>query len=848
MLATIHTCRRPAGKISADVSRIAAVLTSRRSRAVRFFCGTFLACLSLLCASQAQYSARPNSLRQSQNDNEPYLNPTNVNVAYFGNLYSYPVDGYVVAQPLYMPDVTIPNVGTVNVVYVATQNDSVYAFNADASGAPLWQTSFLGSGVTPVPMSAQGCSVVTGYNQVGIVGTPVIDPTTNTLYVVAKTQEGTSSPYNYVFRLHALDITTGLEKTELGSPVVITASVMDGQTQVTLDNEVDLQRVALVEVNGTILIGFGSNGCDRSAHGWLLAYNAANVQQQEAVFNTSPADQWGSSLWMSGVGPAIDSDNNIYLVTANGTFDVNTGGSDWGDTVMKLTLGASSFSVADYFTPFNQATMGSEDLDLGSGGAVLLPSPSSGPYPNLMVVTGKTGTIYLINCNDMGEYDTGSGGTDAVVQELPGAVGGVWGAPVYWNNAIYFAGRNDYVKAFPFVNGQLTTPPVESNFAYTLTGIPSLSANGDTNGVIWLVVNGSDNTNLLAAFNASTLQTNLGEIYNTSQDSTRDSLGTAPHFATPMIANGRVYVGTTTQVKVYGLFPELQIASGNNQTQTVNQSITLTVQAVNPYTSVGIANVPVKFSDGKGGSFNPVTATTNSSGIATTVFTLPKVAGDIGVTATSSGYSTASFSETAVAGPPATIGAYSGNAQTGTVGTALPSPLVSVVKDQYGNFVSNVAVTFNDGGLGGTFQPNPATTGSNGQASASYTLPTVAKTGFPITASYGSGTSATYHETSTAGAPSSMVTSGGNKQSGAPGTQLPKALIVTVKDQYGNVVPNVTVSFTDNGAGGSFSAPTATTNSQGEASTLYTLPSSAGTFTITATSGSASVNFSEMAN
>lgn len=817
--------------------------TARRFVAASLF---LLGCVSLLCAADGQYTQRGTSYRQGQNDSEIYLNPTNVNVAYFGNLYSYGVDGYVVAQPLYVPNVTIPNVGTVNVIYVATAHDSVYAFNADVQGAPLWQTSFLGTGVTTVPMSAQGCAGVTNFSEVGIVGTPVIDSATNTLYVVAKTQEGSSAPYNYVFRLHALDITTGAEK--FGGPTVITASVMNGQNHVTLQNVSALQRPALLEVNGSILIGFGSNGCDRAAHGWLLAYNAATLQQQ-AVFNSSPAVQWGSSIWMSGIGPAADSENNIYLVTANGTFDINTGGSDWGDTVLKFTLGASSFTLADYFTPFNQATMASSDLDLGAGGAVLLPDPSPGPYPHLMVVAGKTGTIYLIDRDNMGKYDTGSGGTDAVVEELPGAVGGIWGAPVYWNDAVYFAGRSDYVKAFPFVNGQLTTPPIESNFAYTLTGIPSLSANGNTNGILWLVVNGTGGTNLLAAFNASTLQTNLGEIYNTSQNSARDALGTVPHFNIPLVANGKVFVGTTTQVKVYGLIPELQVASGNNQNQTVNKPITLTVQATNPYTSAGIANVPVTFSDGgKGGSFNPTTANTNSSGIATTVFTLPTVVGNYTVTATSSGYSTTTFSETAIAGAPAKIATYSGNSQSGTVATTLPSPLVAVVKDSFGNFVANTAVTFNDGGLGGTFQPNPAMTAANGQASTTYTLPTVAKTGFPITASYGSGNPATFHETSTAGPANSMAITGGNKQSGAPGTQLPRSLIVKLKDKYGNGVPNVTVTFSDNGAGGTVNPANATTNSQGGASTMYTLPSTKGTYTVTGTAGTLNVNFTEMAN
>jgi len=821
-------------------------LTETAGRRFLLAVALFLGCVSLTWAAEGQYTQRGGRERQALYGNEIYLNPTNVNVALFGNLYSYDVDGFVVAQPLYVPNVTIPNVGTVNVTYVATAHDSVYAFNADAPGAPLWQTSFLSLGVTTVPISAQGCTAVTNYTEVGIAGTPVIDPATNTLYVVAKTQEGTSAPYTYVFRLHALDITTGGEK--FGGPVVITASVMNGTTQVSLATLSALQRPALLEVNESILIGFGSNGCDKAAHGWLLAYNSTTLQQQ-AVFNSSPAKQWGSSLWMSGVGPAADSSGNIFLVTANGTFDINTGGSDWGDSIMKLTLGASSFSVADSFTPFNQATMAQSDLDLGAGAAVLLPDPSPGPYPHLLVAAGKTGTIYLVNRDNMGKYDTGAGGTDAVVQELPGAVGGIWGAPVYWNNAIYFAGRSDYVKAFPFNNGQLTTPPVQSNFAYTLTGIPSLSANGNNDGILWLVVNGTGGTTLLAAFNASTLQTNLGEIYNSSQNSARDALGNVAHFTIPLVSNGKVYVGTTTQVKVYGLIPEVQVGSGNNQTQTVNQPITLVARAVNPYTSAGIAGVPVTFSNGgKGGSFNPTIATTDSSGNATTIFTMPLVPGNIAITASSTGYSTASFSETAIPGPPAAVSVASGSSQSGVVGTTLPLPLVSKVKDAYGNLIPNVQVTMSDAGLGGTFVPNPATTGTNGQASSTYTLPKVAKNAFPVTASSGSATPATYHETSTAGAPFSMATTGGNKQTAKRGTTLLKSLIVTVKDQFGNGVPNVTVSFSDNGAGGSFSSATAVTNTQGSASTMYTLPNTIGTWTITATAGSLSVNFTEMSN
>ncbi len=792
-----------------------------------------------LAAGQDIVTQRGDVKRDGQFSNETYLTPQNVNVNQFGSLFSESVDGYVVAQPLYMSGVTIGG-NVVNVVYVETANDSAYAFNADLGGAPLWQTSFLnsanGTTVTAEPVSALGCPYVNGFTQVGVTGTPVIDPTTNTMYLVAKTMEVTGGVTSYVFRLHALDITTGLEK--FGGPVVINASV----GSVTLNTQNDLQRPALLEVNGTIYIGFGSNGCDQLAHGWLLAYSASNLQQL-GLINTSPAKTYGSSLWMSGVGPAADSSGNIYLVTANGTFDVNSGGSDYGDTVMKLGFNGSTFTVEDYFTPFNQGQMAQHDLDLGSGAAVLLPT-QSGPVPNLLVTAGKTGTIYLINQDAMGGYNAAG---DDIVQELPGAVKGIWGAPVYWNNAIYFAGRQDYVKEFSFTNGMIApTPIAESPSSYTLTGVPVVSANGNENGLLWLVrnLNASSGTELLSAFNATT----MAEIYNTNKDPGRDQLTATPHFAAPLIANGKVYLGTQTELQVYGLFPALNPSTGNNQTATVHTQINLTVQAANPYTGVGIAGVALTFSDGgNGGTFNPPNGTTGSTGLLTTVYTLPQTAGTYSLTAASAGYTTATFTEIATAGPPAAVSPISGSSQSGTVGTTLASPLIALAKDSFGNVVSGAAVTFSDT-VGGSFSPNPATTGSNGQASTNFTLPTSAHTGLAVTASSGSASTATFHETSVAGAPASEAISGGNKQTAAPATQLPKPLIVIVKDQYGNAISGATVTFSDGGAGGSFVNSTPLTNSSGQASATYTLPPNAGTYSITATVSSYVVTFTETAN
>lgn len=829
----------------AELRSIQTIVTRmKRSLAQNFARATVVSFSVLLLAlsAWAQHNVvtqRGDVKRDGQFSNETYLTPQNVNVNQFGSLFNNTVDGYVVAQPLYMSGVTI-NGKVVNVVYVATANDSVYAFNADVPGPPLWYTTFLNSGngttVTAEPVSALGCPFVNGFTQVGVTGTPVIDPATNTIYMVAKTMEVTGSTTNYVFRLHALDITTGLEK--FGGPVVINASV----GSVSLNTQNDLQRPALLELNGTIYIGFGSNGCDQLAHGWLLAYSASTLQQL-GLINTSPAKTYGSSLWMSGVGPAADSLGNIYLVTANGTFDVNNGGSDYGDTVMKLGFNGSTFTVEDYFTPDNQGQMAQNDLDLGSGAAVLLPT-QTGPNPNLLVTAGKTGTIYLLNQDALGGYTSTDSG---VVEELPGAVKGIWGAAVYWNNAIYFAGREDYIKEFSLTNGTITPtlPIAESPSSYTFTGIPVLSANANENGLLWMVrnLNATSSTELLSAFNATT----MAEIYNTNKNPARDQLTATAHFATPLIANGKAYVGTQTELQVYGLFPALTPSTGNNQTGTVHSQINLSVLAANPYTGAGISGVPVAFSDGgKGGVFNPPNGTTGSTGLLATVYTMPLTSGTYSLTATSAGYTTATFTETATAGPAATLSVISGSSQSGTVGTVLGSPLTVVAKDSYGNKVGGASVTFTDT-VGATFSPNPVTTSANGQAATALTLPTTVHTGFAVTASSGSAKVATFHETSVAGAPASEAIAAGNKQTATHGTQLPKPLVVVVKDQYGNAVAGATVNFSDGGAGGSFLNSAPITNSAGQASATYTLPPNAGTYSITATVGTYVVTFTEVA-
>ena len=774
--------------------------------------------------------------RDGQYSNEAYLTQSNVNSNQFGSVFSYSVDGYVVAQPLYVSGVNIAGVGAVNVVYVATTHDSVYAFNADSpgAGAPLWQVSFLNSanGVSTEPVSLLGCGSVNGFTEMGILGTPVIDSSTGTMYLVAKTMEVTNGVTSYVFRLHALDITSGAEK--FGGPEVISAS--SGSVDFSTYEQYGLQRPALLESNGTVYIGFGSNGCDQNAHGWLLAYNASSLQQL-AAFNTSPNVTYGSSIWMSGVGPTADSAGNVYVSTANGTFDINTGGLDYGDTVVKLSQNGATFSVSDYFTPSNQGKMKSGDLDLGSGGVVLLPQDSWTQSATLALAEGKTGTIYLLDTSNMGRYDTGTSGGDGNKEVVVGATQQMYGAPIYWNGNIYTAARQDRIKAFAMMGGMInpTTPVFESPTAYTLTGVPILSANGSagSTGVLWLVRNTNNVGGVmeLSAFSAA----NLSELYNTQKVSGRDALGTAPHFATPLVANGRVYVGTQTQVKVYGLFPALNPSAGNNQSATVNTAISISVQAVDPYSGAAIPGVSVTFGSGNKGTFGSNPVTTDSTGTATTTYTLPQTAGTNALTASSTGYSTASLTETAVPGAVAVLSVISGNSQSGTVGTTLPAALVVKAKDSFGNNVSGAPIAYNDGTYNGICNPNPATTGSTGQATTTFTLPTSAHNGFSVTASSGSATPATFHETSLAAAPATQAITAGNNQTGTRGTQLPKQLVVAVKDQYSNPVPGVTVTFADGGAGGSFVNNAPVTNSSGQASATYTLSNTPGTYSITAT-------------
>ena len=507
------------------------------------------------------------NLRTGQNLSETVLNPTTVSSGSFGQLLSYPLDGLAHASPLYVASVSIPGNGFHNVVYVATEHDTVYAFDADGlSASPLWQVSFIdpAAGVTTVPSGDTGecCDIAP---EIGITSTPVIDQTTGTLYVVAKTKEVVGGTTSYVQRLHAIDITTGAEK--FGGPAVIQATVPGNGSgsqngQLAFDPLRENQRPGLLLSNGIVYLAFASHGDNGAWHGWILGYNATTLQQTAAYNST--ADGIGGGIWQSGGGPAADPAGNIYFVTGNGPFDVNVGDVDYGDTFVKLS---PSGAVLDYFTPHDQGALASNDLDLGSGGVLLLPD-QSGANPHLIVSAGKDATIYLVDRDNMGHYNASN--DNQIVQSLVNIFPfgdlepGNFSAPVYFNGSVYFSPINDNIQAFQLDNGLLSALPTSRSseiYAYP-GGSLAISANTNAGGIVWAVLRQATETDdqdvsgtaVLYAYDAN----NLGaELYNSQQGAgSRDALkDPAVKFSIPLVANGKTFVVTRSKLTVFGLLP-----------------------------------------------------------------------------------------------------------------------------------------------------------------------------------------------------------------------------------------------------------------------------------------------------
>lgn len=504
--------------------------------------------------------------RTGQNAQEILLTVHNVNTSSFGKRMTYPVDGRVYAQPLFVPHLRIH--GAVhNVIFVATEHDSVYAFDADnvSDTRPLWQSSFIAPpDVVPESDNDAYCPNIGGPD-IGITGTPVIDLQTKTLYVVAVTKEHGQ----FFSRLHALDITTGQERPH--SPVTIMATVpgagysppyhsVDGKISFTPQRE--NQRAALLLLHHIVYIAWGSH-CDNPPYfGWLMGYDATTLHQM-SVYASTP-DQQGGGIWQSGAGLAADPEGNIYLETGEADFTLNMGGHDAGDAVLKLST-QHGLRVVDYFTPFNQYCLSKTNMDLGSAGPLLLPNAPE------VIASSKEGRIYVLNRTHLGGYhtvampcsQTSRTDVDQVMQEFPPntAAGGVWGSPAYWHGPsgdyLYVSGMlANTIKAYQLTNGLLSpTPSSQSSLVpgsngspVHVAGNPVVSCNGQKpgTGIVWLI----DQHGLLRAYDAANL---AHELYTSAQNPHRDALGDAVKFSVPTVANGEVFVGTTTSLLIYGL-------------------------------------------------------------------------------------------------------------------------------------------------------------------------------------------------------------------------------------------------------------------------------------------------------
>ncbi len=499
--------------------------------------------------------------RQGVNSKEYALTTANVSSSTFGKVFSCPVDGYVYAQPLYIANLSISG-HMHNVVFVATENDSLYAFDADASPCTtLWHASLIPAGESSVTAGTVGSSSVSPV--LGITGTPVIDPASGTLYVVAETVNTNTS--THLFRLHAVSIATGADRM---AAQVIAASVAGSGSgasahTISLDPLRNFQRPGLLLLNGNIYIAWASNDDTPIYHGWIMAYAESNLQQMAAMSVTpdgSASDGREGGIWMTGAAPAADSSGNIYVSVGNGTFD-DTANSippvapndDFGDSVLKLS---NILAISDFFSPINQASLNENDIDLGSTAVVLLPDLAGASPTHLMFCGGKDGYIYLMNRDSLGRYQASNGG---VVQyfklSADNSGNGFRASPAFFNNTLYGAGDGDPLMAVNFNSGTrqfATTPSFRSNEIYMGLGAsPSVSAQGAANGIVWVIDDGGA-TAILRAYDA----TDLVKLYDSSLQGARDTAGPVVKFTVPTVANGKAYVGTQTELDVYGFLPD----------------------------------------------------------------------------------------------------------------------------------------------------------------------------------------------------------------------------------------------------------------------------------------------------
>ena len=497
------------------------------------------------------------NLRTGQNANETILTPANVNSTKFGKLGAFTVDGRVDAQPLYLSAVAIPGMGTKNVLYVATEHGSVYAFDADSvngnTSAFLWKTAVLASGETS--SDDRGCGQVSP--EIGVTATPVIDRTRGAhgaIYVVAMSKDANG---NYFHRLHALDLTTGAEL--FGGPTLVQATYPgtgdnSSNGNVVFDARQYKERPGLLQIGGIIYTTWSSHCDARPYTSWVMSYDA-NTLSQTSVLNLVPNGSEGG-IWMAGTAPGADASGNIYFMVGNGDFGTTLNASDFpanancGQCYVRLSSSAP-MKLLDYFTPSNTVSESNADTDFGSGGPLLLPDlvDGNGNTRHLAVGSGKDAIIYVVDRDNMGKFNSS---TDNIYQQINGQIGGVWSKPSYFNNTVYYGAVGDHLKSFPITSAKLSaTPATQSATSYAYPGTtPSISANGTSNGIVWAVENGS--TGVLHAYNATNL---TSELYNSNQAANSRDHFSDNKYVTPMVANGKVYVGTPNSVVVFGLLP-----------------------------------------------------------------------------------------------------------------------------------------------------------------------------------------------------------------------------------------------------------------------------------------------------
>jgi len=569
-----------------------------------------LAWLMIAVGARAQVSVTTyhnDNARTGQNLSETALTTANVNSTQFGRLFSQSVDGVVYSQPLYLPNVVIPGKGMHNVLYVTTEHNSVYAFDADnnlgANANPLWHIN-LGESVA-VPNLYFGNRYgpyANIYPELGITGTPVIDPATMTIYVVAFTEDAVGGPYHHT--LHALDATTGAD---VHTPTEIIGSVSGNGYDavngvVTFNTMQALQRSALLLSQGNVYIAFASHGDSDPYHGWIFAYDATTLEQV-GMLNVSPnGNECG--IWMTGNGPAADPAGGVWLSIGNGSFDADAtlgGDGDYGDSVLGLPKLLTTLPPT-YFTPSDQLRLAQGDEDFGSGGLTLIPDQSTGPT-HLLVTAGKEGTIYVLDRDNMGGFNAAS---DTVVSKYFAALGEAMSSPAYWNGNIYYLTHGDVLKDFSLASGQLTLIG-QSSLQFPDPGAtPSISANGTQNGIVWALEcdgqNQPTNSTILRAYDATNV---ANELYNTTQAGPRDDPGLAVKFAVPTVVNSKVYVPAQYQVSVYGLGPSQLVAT----------------PVITP--SGGLVGQPISINDSTSGSSIRYTTDGSTPTRNSTLYTIP---------------------------------------------------------------------------------------------------------------------------------------------------------------------------------------------------------------------------------